>query len=58
VLEHGRVVESGAWDELIAKENGRFRALCRAQGLDIVNDRVQDAIQIESYESNVTPVLS
>lgn len=32
VLEEGRLVESGPWDSLIAKENGRFRALCVAQG--------------------------
>jgi ABC-type multidrug transport system fused ATPase/permease subunit len=34
VLEQGRLVESGPWDVLLAKENGRFRALCRAQGID------------------------
>ena len=34
VLEQGRLVESGTWDELAAKENGRFLALCRAQGID------------------------
>ena len=33
VVEHGRVVESGPWDVLIARPDGRFRALCRAQGL-------------------------
>ena len=33
VLEHGRVVESGSWDELFRIPQGRFRALCRAQGL-------------------------
>ncbi len=33
VLERGRVVESGTWDELAARPAGRFRALCRAQGL-------------------------
>jgi len=34
VIEGGRLVESGTWDELISKENGRFRDLCRAQGID------------------------
>ena len=33
VVEHGRVVESGSWDELFRIPQGRFRALCRAQGL-------------------------
>ena len=35
VIEEGQLVESGTWDELIAKENGRFKALCQAQGIDI-----------------------
>jgi ATP-binding cassette subfamily C protein len=34
VVEHGRLVESGTWDELAAEGNGRFRALCKAQGTD------------------------
>jgi ATP-binding cassette, subfamily C, bacterial len=33
VMEHGRVVESGTWDELVRYPTGRFRALCEAQGL-------------------------
>ena len=33
VMEDGRVVESGSWDELVQQPQGRFRALCRAQGL-------------------------
>jgi ATP-binding cassette subfamily C protein len=33
VVEHGRVVESGPWETLIARPDGRFHALCRAQGL-------------------------
>jgi ATP-binding cassette subfamily C protein len=33
VIEEGRLVESGNWDDLIAKENGRFRTLCQAQGI-------------------------
>lgn len=34
VLEQGRVVESGTWDGLIANKTGRFRMLCRAQGIE------------------------
>jgi len=34
VIEEGRLVESGTWDELVSKENGRFRDLCRAQGIE------------------------
>jgi len=34
LLEQGRLVESGTWDTLAAEENGRFRALCMAQGID------------------------
>lgn len=33
VLEEGRLVESGSWETLITSEDGRFRALCRAQGI-------------------------
>ncbi len=33
VIKEGRLVESGAWDELIAK-NGRFKELCEAQGIE------------------------
>ena len=35
VLERGRLVESGNWDALTSREDGRFAALCRAQGIDI-----------------------
>ena len=34
VVEEGRLVESGTWDELISKENGRFHAFCKAQGIE------------------------
>lgn len=34
VLEQGRLVECGTWDALVAKEEGRFRAMCVAQGID------------------------
>jgi ATP-binding cassette subfamily C protein len=33
VLEDGRLVESGDWDMLLAKQSGRFRALGAAQGI-------------------------
>jgi ATP-binding cassette subfamily C protein len=33
VLERGRLVESGAWDELLGRRKGRFRDLCHAQGV-------------------------
>jgi len=33
VLEGGRLVESGGWEELSDREDGRFKALCRAQSL-------------------------
>jgi ATP-binding cassette, subfamily C, bacterial len=33
VVEAGRVVESGTWDELVALGEGRFRAMCVEQGL-------------------------
>lgn len=39
VLEQGRVVESGTWDDLATQANGRFRALCRAQGVDAYSAR-------------------
>jgi ATP-binding cassette subfamily C protein len=35
VIEDGRLVELGTWDELVAKGDGRFRALCKAQEIDI-----------------------
>jgi len=34
IVEEGRLVESGTWNELISKENGRFYALCKAQGIE------------------------
>ena len=32
VLDHGRVVETGKWSELVVRPNGRFRALVQADG--------------------------
>ena len=34
VLEEGRVVESGTWDALFVRGNGRFRELCLAQQME------------------------
>ena len=34
VIDRGRLVESGSWTALAAREHGRFRELCRAQGLE------------------------
>jgi ATP-binding cassette subfamily C protein len=34
VLEQGRLIESGDRDTLIAREDGRFLALCKAQSID------------------------
>ena len=33
VVEGGRLVESGTWDRLVANKDGRFLALCQAQGI-------------------------
>jgi ABC-type multidrug transport system fused ATPase/permease subunit len=35
VLEAGRVVEAGTWSELVSRSEGRFRALCEAQGVTV-----------------------
>ena len=35
VVEEGRLVESGTWDSLIARGNGRFRVLARIQGIEV-----------------------
>lgn len=32
VLEHGRLVESGNWEALVSRMNGRFKTLSQAQG--------------------------
>jgi ATP-binding cassette subfamily C protein len=34
VLDSGRLVEFGTWQELIEQPGGRFRALCQAQGIE------------------------
>jgi len=33
VIEEGHLIESGTWDMLINKGSGRFRELCKAQGI-------------------------
>jgi ATP-binding cassette subfamily C protein len=33
VLDRGRLVESGTWDDLVGRRTGRFRELCQAQGI-------------------------
>jgi ATP-binding cassette subfamily C protein len=37
VIEEGCLVESGTWNELTARENGRFQALCKAQGIETLS---------------------
>jgi ABC-type multidrug transport system fused ATPase/permease subunit len=34
VIDNGRVVESGNWDELVARQDGRLRALLKAKTID------------------------
>jgi ATP-binding cassette subfamily C protein len=34
VIDNGRVVESGSWDELVARQDGRLRALLKAKTID------------------------
>jgi ATP-binding cassette, subfamily C, bacterial len=33
VVERGTILETGSWNELSAREHGRFRALCESQGI-------------------------
>ena len=33
VVDGGTIAESGSWNELCAREHGRFRALCESQGI-------------------------
>ena len=33
-IEEGHITESGTWKNLISKENGHFRGLCEAQGIE------------------------
>ena len=43
VLEQGRLVESGRWDELCLRPGGRFRALWKTQTPAELSGRVDDA---------------
>lgn len=45
VLDGGRLVESGTWDRLQRHRGGRFRDLCRAQGLD---DRAETEVRVST----------
>ncbi len=33
VVDGGTIVESGSWNDLCAREHGRFRAMCESQGI-------------------------
>jgi ATP-binding cassette subfamily C protein len=44
VMDRGRLVESGTWDDLIARPLGRFRELCEAQGADVPEARGGSAL--------------
>jgi ATP-binding cassette subfamily C protein len=44
VLDHGRVVESGTWAELVGTSAGRFSELCRAQGVDLDTRAVDQSL--------------
>ena len=48
VMEAGCVVESGPWDDLVARPAGRFRALCEAQGLLSPTGDVRRASEVAS----------
>ncbi len=39
VIEEGRLIESGTWDSLVGKEGSRFRALCQAQGIELIGSQ-------------------
>ena len=55
VLEQGSVIECGDWDELRAKENGHFQALCRAQEMDRSGILKQRSEQVSSaHAENLT----
>ena len=36
VIEEGNLIESGTWGSLVGKEGTRFRALCQAQGIELI----------------------
>lgn len=46
VVDQGRVVESGSWADLMSRPAGRFRDLCRAQGIEDPWASRQDLITV------------
>lgn len=44
VLEKGRLIESGSWETLVDRENGRFNALYAAQDISIPAARLRTTI--------------
>ena len=39
VIEEGRLIESGTWGSMVGKEGSRFRALCQAQGIEMITSQ-------------------
>ena len=35
LIDEGRILESGTWNELLKKEEGWFKDICEAQGINI-----------------------
>jgi ATP-binding cassette subfamily C protein len=44
VIDAGRLVESGAWADLVTRPSGRFRELCQAQGIHPSLSAVGDVV--------------
>jgi ATP-binding cassette subfamily C protein len=44
VVDEGRIVEQGDWDELVSRAGGRFRALCAAMGVAEETPLIPDPI--------------
>ncbi len=53
VIERGRLVESGTWEELVANEHGRFYAMCAAQGIDVANSIDRSVLQDQEFTLRV-----
>jgi ATP-binding cassette, subfamily C, bacterial len=51
VLEKGRLLESGSWSALASKKNGRFDALCSAQGISRTDQRHDFAVRTQLTEA-------
>lgn len=43
VIDRGNLVESGRWSDLLGREGGRFRELCRAQG---IHDPSESSVEV------------